>query len=498
METIISYLADIFIPKLIELRKDYYKSPTGLADLTIATREETDKLGREFIKTMIQEMDALVKELPERKEKWVVERKADERKLLTTLGRITFTRALYTSKTERNEDGKPLECYLLDKLLQISPNQEATEDVKANIYEEAVQTSYRKAGIAASDQESMTKASVKNLLHHTQFPENFQIPKVKKVVENLYIDADEDHFNLQFIEKRGDLPVSENGRKLNGGISKLAYVFEDIVPEAPKSKRNKLVGTHYFCRGYDQSSKDFWKEIFEYIEATYDIDKIKRLYINADGGSWIKSGYRGLADVIFVLDEFHLSKYILKMTGHMKDSREDAMNEIYHCIRRKNKTDFLVLVERLKNCTTAEDIHDKIDKAASYIADNWTAAKYRLRKKEGVLPCSAEGHVYHVLSSRMSTQAMGWSKLGAAKMARLREYYYNGGDMLELAKFQKEELPMAAGAEDVVLSARAVLLSEKNNRSKELIEYGKYSERLHASISVQSSKRLMFYLKGKI
>lgn len=498
METIISYLADYFIPKLIELREDYYKNPTSLAELTISTREETDKLGREFIQVMIQEMDALIKELPERKKKWVVEHKADERKLLTTLGRITFTRALYTSKTELNEKGRPLGCYLLDKLLQIAPNQEATEDVKANIYVEAVQTSYRKAGIAASGQESMTKASVKNLLHHTQFPENFQTPKVKKVVENLYIDADEDHYNLQFIDKRGDIPINESGRKLNGGICKIAYVFEDIVPEAPKSKRNKLVGTHYFCRGDEQSSKDFWKEVFEYIEATYDTDKIKKLYVNADGGSWIKSGYRGLADVVFVLDEFHISKHISKMIGHMKDSQDDAKDEIYHCIRRKNKADFHTIVERLKDCTDSEATHNKIDEAASYISNNWTAAKYRLRKEKGVLPCSAEGHVYHVLSSRMSTQAMGWSKLGAGKMAHLREYYYNGGDMLELAKFQKEELPMAAGAEDVVLSAKAVLLSEKCNRSKELIEYGKYSERLHASISVQSSKRLMFYLKGKI
>lgn len=498
METIVRYLSEYFIQKLIELQLDYYKNPTGIADLAIATKIETDKLGREFIQALIQEMDTLIKELPARKRAWVVERKADERKLLTTLGKVAFTRALYTSKTELDEDGKPLECYLLDRFLQIAPNQETTEDVMANIYEEAVQTSYRKAGEAASNPESVSKGTVKNLLHRTRFPKNFSIPKEKKVVENLYIDADEDHYHLQYIEKRGDIPIGENGRKLNGAISKIAYVFEDIQPEAPKSKRNKLIGTHYFCRGEEQSGKDFWKEIFEYIEATYDTEKIKRIYLNADGGPWIKAGYRGLADVIFVLDEFHLSKYVHKMIGHMKDSREDAKSEVYYCIRRKTKEDFFALVDRLKGCTTSETILDRIDKAASYIADNWTAAKYRLRKKEGVLPCSAEGHVYHVLSSRMSTQAMGWSKLGAGKMARLREYYYNGGDMLELAKFQKEKLPIAAGAEDVVLSASEVLLSEKTNRSKEQEVYGKYSERMRSHISVQTSKQLMFYLNGKI
>lgn len=39
---------------------------------------------------------------------------------------------------------------------------------------------------------------------------------------------------------------------------------------------------------------------------------------------------------------------------------------------------------------------------------------------------------------------MGWSKRGATQMAKLRAYYLNGGDMLELARYQEEELPMAA------------------------------------------------------
>ncbi|QFJ56352.1 hypothetical protein FXF36_15670 [Pseudobutyrivibrio xylanivorans] len=93
---------------------------------------------------------------------------------------------------------------------------------------------------------------------------------------------------------------------------------------------------------------------------------------------------------------------------------------------------------------------------------------------------------------------MGWSKHGANQMAHLREYYYNDKDMLELAKFQKEELPMAAGAEKVILTANDVLASEKNKRSQLLREYGKYSEAIHSSMSVQNSKQLLFMLNGKL
>ena len=64
--------------------------------------------------------------------------------------------------------------------------------------------------------EGVTKGTVKNVLHQIKFPKNFQIPEVKKVVDYLYIDADEDHYHLQFQNKKGDIPISENGRKCNG------------------------------------------------------------------------------------------------------------------------------------------------------------------------------------------------------------------------------------------------------------------------------------------
>ena len=48
--------------------------------------------------------------------------------------------------------------------------------------------------------------------------------------------------------------------------------------------------------------------------------------------------------------------------------------------------------------------------------------------------CSAEGHVSHVLSARLSSRPMAWSIAGAEKMAQLRAFYFNGGDFSELYK----------------------------------------------------------------
>ena len=47
-------------------------------------------------------------------------------------------------------------------------------------------------------------------------------------------------------------------------------------------------------------------------------------------------------------------------------------------------------------------------------------------------------------------------------MARLREWHYNKNSMLELVRSQKAELPMVAGAEELIMSASDIISSEIN------------------------------------
>ena len=120
---------------------------------------------------------------------------------------------------------------------------------------------------------------------------------------------------------------------------------------------------------------------------------------------------------------------------------------------------------------------------------NWSAVKVRLMNKEGVIGCSAEGHVSHVLSSRMSSRPMGWSRIGTDKMAHLRAYYFNGGNMLELVQKQRKELPKAAGAEENdIISCEEMLRAERNKHYK----LGKYTERISHSVSADAKKYAWF------
>ena len=171
----------------------------------------------------------------------------------------------------------------------------------------------------------------------------------------------------------------------------------------------------------------------------------------------------------------------------MKDSREDAADELRTAIRSKTKRDFEEIVVRLEGCLESE-IGLKRIADEEYILLNWTAAKLRLRHQEGVKESSTEGHVSHVLSNRMSSRPMGWSIQGATKMAKLRAYELNGGDMLELVRYQKRDVPKAVGAEYDVLSSTEIIQSEKNRHGA----LGKYVDSISHSVSLQNKKIVYF------
>ena len=61
----------------------------------------------------------------------------------------------------------------------------------------------------------------------------------------------------------------------------------------------------------------------------YDMEYLQNVYIAGDGAPWIVAGCGILEKSKFVLDKFHLWKYIQKATKHLLDSAEDARELIY-------------------------------------------------------------------------------------------------------------------------------------------------------------------------
>ena len=112
-------------------------------------------------------------------------------------------------------------------------------------------------------------------------------------MDYLYIDADEDHVSLQFREHKGDLVKNDNNQKNNCLITKLIYVYEGTEREAPKSHRYRLVNPYYFSDvNTGEENWRFWDEVYEYLDNHYDFSKVKKIYVNSDGGAWIMAGIR--------------------------------------------------------------------------------------------------------------------------------------------------------------------------------------------------------------
>lgn len=92
-----------------------------------------------------------------------------------------------------------------------------------------------------------------------------------------------------------------------------------------------------------------------------------------------------------------------------------------------------------------------VQELKTLISWNWSAIMRTLHD-ENVMGCSAEGHVSHVLSDRLSSRPKGWSKEGADRMSKLRCYEINHGrdKIINLVRYSREKRQLArTGTDDV-------------------------------------------------
>ena len=208
--------------------------------------------------------------------------------------------------------------------------------------EEAVETSYQKGGEkACMTEDVVSKQTVKNTIHELEVELEEEIPVQRKKIKNLHIQADEDHVALQFSKKKGDLTVNEMGRKSNTAMPKLILLYEDL-----------------------------WLEVQQYIYDNYDTEYLKNVYIAGDGAPWIVAGCRVLEKSKFVLDKYHLGKYIHKATTHLDDSQQAAKEFIYGAINERDFDGVMRLLQKCYASTEQEYKKKEVTECARYIKNN--------------------------------------------------------------------------------------------------------------------------------
>ena len=372
----------------------------GIADFTNDLESQMIEFGNQVTQFLVEYAENIIFKLKERKEKFESLEK-DNRTIISIFGEINFERRYYQDKETKER------IYLLDQFLKLEKRERMLPNVKERLIEEARETSYRRAGEKASYGTEISKQTVKNEISKIDFKTKIMEEKEnKKKVKKLYIIADEDHVHLQ-----------------KGGIEepRLIIVYDSIIA---KGKRIELRNKKHFGGIYSKKIDDLWEEVITYIENNYDTEYLEKVYISGDGANWIKTGLEWIIKSIYVLDEFHMKKAVNGIVGRItktnKGEKEKEKKDLRTALRRLNFVKFKeicyeILAEEME-MTTRKRKEDLMN----YILNNVEGIKNLYRSKKELHGCSAEGHISHIYSDRMSSRPMGWSTTNIDNMSKLR------------------------------------------------------------------------------
>ena len=217
------------------------------------------------------------------------------RTILTIFGEITFNRTFYQSKLDNK-----LYCHI-DRYLGLHKYDYFDPYIKALVVEHASNNSFSKVAKYINDlignrisikekTNYLSRQSIRNILLKANLSTISNDPK-EQTPETIYIIADEKW-----------IPTQNNNK--NDVMQKSIVLFESI-------ENHKLYNKQIFA-SLDYS---FLDNCLDYIYDTYDLDKIKTIYVLGDGASWIKSltqhfHFNPNINVISALDKFHFKQSI--------------------------------------------------------------------------------------------------------------------------------------------------------------------------------------------
>ena len=129
-------------------------------------------------------------------------------------------------------------------------------------------------------------------------------------------------------------------------------------------------------------------------------------------------------------NKWHMTKYISGACALFGDDERDVFpRTLWRAIRSGDKDLFSSTVRQMKRFMPDMRQRSKIELMRAYVMNHWEGIQNQKKLAHG---CSAEGHVSHVLSARLSSRPMVWSAEGAHRMSLLRTYRANGGNVLSL------------------------------------------------------------------
>ena len=397
-----------------------------VSTLTGAIKDFTDILGKELFSEIVTQIENLVFDDEKRKNQYESVRYA-EKSLITKNGKTKFERRYYKDK----ETGENV-C-LTDKILGLEKGERIDKKVKAEVIRKANDQSYSKSGKLVVPEIEISSTTVMRNVRKNDWKMNIEERKEEEKIKakNIFIQVDEDH-------------VKQRNKK-ECTISKIITIYTrkrtltkpDRIPEV-KQVRKELVDKFTFS-GLYKDTQEMWEDVAYYIDCTYKKEEIESAFIMGDGASYIKAGTEWIAKSVFVLDTFHLEKYInnLNYDEYLKTklqeaidqydpiSTENIMNEAIKKIEQEIEED----KQLARNTKRLENRLKKIKDTKTYLMNQWEGIEAHDKYKDKLTGCCQEGQVHHTLSERLSTDAKVWSENGIDEMSQLRAFTQNGGDV---------------------------------------------------------------------
>lgn len=458
---IITLLKDL-VEGIFEAEAKFLENPKDFSALEVNVHKLFDEGALKFIEEVLNNTDQMICDSIYRKGHYDIARH-DTRTLITSVGDIHFRNTLFKSKKDGSFQ------YLLSKMMELGDKERFSEAAEAQMLIKATKSSYKEAAKALPSKSEITKTTVMNKVHRIAETIPEEAESIKKACRILYVEADEDHVAEQ--HGRGSLESNKSF------ISRLVYVYEDKKDIC--KGRKQLVGLHYIAGLYEgnEGIQRIWEETWNHIRKHYDTTVLEKIYVSGDGAQWIKASEDYLPLSEFVLDKFHLGKYINSAARQMKGEEKVCRSELYHLIVGNHRKRFINYIgEMLERGVKSEPV----EALGNYVLNNWEAIQ-KAYHEEDTWGCSAEGHVSYVLSERLSSRPMGWSQRGADRMSKLRCFVRNHGEaeIIELVKYtRKERLHKKTGTDDAI----PVPSKYRRNNNDGYVQAKSYIDRIQATI----------------
>lgn len=384
MEIIVTQIAEKFIKNLVKT----LTTGANFTEIEKVVVQEISKCAAEVTSAYIEHLDSAIEadKVSRRQAGYAVERRGDKRKLLTQFGEVGYSRIYYKKAAGGYE-------YLVDSVMGIESRVRVSEGLSLSLADTAKEMSYAKASRHRAN-EMVSRQTVMWCVRQSGVKEP-KLVEIRRVPE-LHIDADEAHITLHG-GKKSEVP--------------LISVYEGIERQGNRNHCKNI----FHISEYGKKPDELWEQALYEIDRRYDLTGTK-IYLHGDGGAWVQKGLEWIPGAVFVLDKYHKNKAIKAMTAGLdKKGRNEFDKEIRVALNNEDIEFFEQLVGSL--CVQLPEREEAILKSARYLERFINGISICVKDSGANNGGCTEPHISHVLSARLSSRPMAWSRETLERLA---------------------------------------------------------------------------------